>query len=304
MSNTGLTILEGKNAPSLAKRTTLRLGGPALAEIILETPERACELPDIASRLGGKLVCLGAGSNILAADRELPLVLVKNAVDDDVAFISGDRAGCVMRVSSGMKLPALLARLNALDLEGLEGLSGIPGTVGGAVAMNAGSFGSCIADALVAAQVVTQTGEVRFFPKEAIDFGYRHMGIQEKGFAQNWFMVLSADFALKRAEQGKVAALSLEYMARKKALQPIHAASAGCVFKNPAAGASAGKLLEEAGWKGKRKSNMGFSSLHANFLINYGGGSSIDALELINEAKQAVLASSGVALETEVKLWL
>jgi UDP-N-acetylmuramate dehydrogenase len=93
-------------------------------------------------------------------------------------------------------------------------------------------------------------------------------------------------------------------MARKKASQPVTAASAGCVFKNPAPETPAGRLLEAAGFKGKRLGGMAFSGMHANFLVNEGEGASADALELMEMAKRAVYEQTGIMLEPEVRLWL
>jgi len=300
MEQKGMVIFEGRDAPLMAKRTTLRLGGPVLGEIILTDSELAHELPGIAARLGGQLVCLGAGSNILAGDGLLPLVTVRNTAPGTVEVIEDASETIVVRVGGATKLPLLLARLAELDFGGLEGLSGIPGTVGGAVSMNAGSYGQCVADSLVSLEVVTERGEVTRFDKSCVDFAYRHM---ELPGLDGWWMILSADFCLTRSEQGAVKSRGREVVARKQASQPVTAASAGCVFKNPDTEIPAGRLLEEAGFRGKRLGGMVFSSMHANFLVNEGSGTSAEALELIHLAKEAVLSRHGFCLETEVRIW-
>ncbi|MDL2209207.1 UDP-N-acetylmuramate dehydrogenase [Desulfovibrio sp. OttesenSCG-928-O18] len=303
MAATGLSIFEGREAPTMAERTTLRLGGPVLAEVALTGPEAADRLPGIASRLGGRLVSIGAGSNILAGGGPLPLVLVKNAMPPEITVVEENRDTVTLRAASSVKLPVLLGRAASMDLAGLEGLSGIPGSVGGAVAMNAGSFGQSVSDTLTALTLVTARGEIRTVPRENICFAYRHMGLP--GLASGaWYMILSADFVLTRSATGVVAAAGKAHMAQKKASQPVGAASAGCVFKNPAPENPAGKLLDEAGFKGKRLGDMAFSTVHANFLVNEGQGSSDQALELMEMAKRAVFERSGIILEPEVKLWL
>lgn len=306
MKQTNFIVREGNDAPLMRELTTLRLGGRVLAEVRLRDPEAAAGLPEMAARLGGRLASIGAGSNILAGDGDLPLVLVKNALDPEITLLADDGKKAVVRVAGSAKLPVLLARLAAMDLGGLEGLMGIPGTVGGAVAMNAGSYGQSIADTLVAMTVVTEKGTVRTIERADIDFGYRRMDVPGhfSGSGRIWFLVLSAEFSLTRKEAGVVASRGNECMEKKKATQPVTAASAGCVFKNPNEATNAGKLLEDAGLKGKRLGGMCFSEMHANFLINEGNGTSGEAVELITTAKDVVRAMFGIELQTEIAIWL
>jgi UDP-N-acetylmuramate dehydrogenase len=284
----------------MAERTTLRLGGPVMGEAVFSCPESAASLSAVARRLGGALACLGAGSNILAGDGPLALVLVKNGMPPEVTVLEDDGKTAVMRASGPVRLPALLGRAVALGLGGLEGLSGIPGSVGGAVVMNAGSFGHCVADALTALEVVTGKGEVRRFAHDEVAFGYREMRLPGM---EEWWMVTAAEFRLKREKTGAVRARSRELLGRKRASQPVTAASAGCVFKNPSPENPAGKLLDDAGFRGKRLGGMIFSPLHANFLVNENKGTSGEALELMDLAKRAVFARCGIILEPEVMIW-
>jgi UDP-N-acetylmuramate dehydrogenase len=301
MDVTGFTIREGNDAPFLRELTTLRLGGCVLAEVRLHDARAATALADVAERLGGRLASIGAGSNILAGDGNLPLVLVKNALEPEIIQLADDGKKTLVRVAGSVKLPVLLGRLAVMDLGGLEGLTGIPGTLGGAVVMNAGSYGQCIADALVAMTVVTENGTVKTVQRADIDFGYRRMSITGHS---SWFLVLSAELCLARKEHSIAAALGKECMEKKKSTQPVSAASAGCIFKNPDTVTSAGKLLDEAGFKGKCLGGMLFSEVHANFLVNKGDGTSAQAFELVDMAKNAVKTMFDIELETEVKIWV
>jgi UDP-N-acetylmuramate dehydrogenase len=144
-------------------------------------------------------------------------------------------------------------------------------------------------------------------PVEKLDVSYRHFAVPELGEAQNaesgsWFIILSAEFYCPRGEREKLLQETEEFMARKQSTQPVRSLSAGCVFKNPARG-PAGRLLEEAGFKGRRKGGMMFSELHANFLVNTGSGRCAEALELIAEAREQIRRKHGVELELEVCLW-
>ncbi|MCC8193883.1 MAG: UDP-N-acetylmuramate dehydrogenase [Deltaproteobacteria bacterium] len=301
MADTGLIIREGGYAPTMAQRTTLRLGGPVMGEVCLSDPGAASALPDIARRLGGRLVCLGAGSNILAGPGPLTLVVVKNTMPAEIGTVAEDGQSAVVRASASAKLPALVGRAAAWGLSGLAGLSGIPGTVGGSVAMNAGSYGRCIADTLAAVEVVNGMGEMRRFSRDELRFEYRAMGFPDM---HGWWMITAAEFRLVKSDPETVIDNGRKCLDKKRATQPVTAASAGCVFKNPSPENPAGKLLDAAGFKGKRLGGMAFSPMHANFLVNEGTGTSTEALELINEAKHRVFMKFGIILEPEVRIWV
>lgn len=283
--------LDVRQRPLLKELTTLGLGGAALAEAVVRAEADLDELGRFMAGSGGRPFVLGGGSNLLAEDHDLDLVLVavRNAG-------TPERDGNTLRCGAGMRLPGLLKFCEEAGLSGLEALAGIPGSVGGAVAMNAGSYGTEIKDAL--ARIRLWTPQRGLFWVEARDcaFGYRHFSPPE-GTGRP--LVFEAEFALSPAEPGAVRAKVRETLDQKKATQPIAARSAGCVFKNPL-GQSAGRLLDEAGFKGKRLGNMGFSDLHANFLVNLGGGRSAEALELLDSARTAVFERFGTRLELEV----
>ena len=301
MADKGLILREGKEAPSLARLTTLRLGGPVLGEVCLTDIGAASALPELAARLGGDLVCLGAGSNILAGEGPMPLIVVRNTAQPEIAIVAEEDSSVTIRATASVKLPMLIGRAATAGFSGLEGLSGIPGTVGGAVAMNAGSYGQCIADTLSALEIVTFTGEIRRFARDTLSFGYRKMTLPN---VQGWWMVTAAEFCLERNKPEAVQTKGRECIAQKKATQPVTAASAGCVFKNPSPENPAGKLLDAAGLKGKQLGGMAFSSMHANFLVNQGAGTSKEAFALLEMAKECVFAKFGIILEPEVKLWV
>ena len=140
-----LEILKG---PFLNKRTTLRLGGQALAELVLKSEDDFDELPDILRKLGGIPLVLGLGSNILAKEGNLPLVIINPAFAKTPAIIKHGDNFDIISVDSSTPMPSLLNFCVKHGLSGLEGLAGIPGTVGGAIAMNAGSYGDEIGERL------------------------------------------------------------------------------------------------------------------------------------------------------------
>ncbi len=288
--------LDVRMQPLLRELTTLGLGGTALAQAVLRAESDLDELGRFLERSGGRPFVLGGGSNLLAEDHDLDLTLlaVRNEIMPSVWTSS--EGPVLLTFGAGLRLPRLLRFCETAGLAGLEPLAGIPGSVGGAVAMNAGSYGAEIKDVL--SRVRLWTPQRGLFWVEAADcsFGYRRFSPPE-GTGRP--LVWEAEFALTPAEPGAVRARVRETLEKKKATQPIAAHSAGCVFKNPE-GRSAGKLLDEAGFKGRRLGNMGFSELHANFLVNLGGGRSAEALELLETARAAVLERFGTRLDLEV----
>jgi UDP-N-acetylmuramate dehydrogenase len=291
--------LEVFPGPSLASRTTLKLGGQALAEVVLDTPEDAQRLAGTLEKLGGAPLALGGGSNLLARDGELPLVLVRPRLTGEPVILRerpGDKIR--VRVGGGVKLQRLVAWLATQGLSGLAGLIGVPGTVGGAVAGNAGSYGDETGGCLARVRLWTPGGGLVWLGREALEIGYRH--VAPRGMT-GFFLVLEAEFDCEVREPIAIRQEMIANLKKKRATQPITAATAGCVFKNPPR-AAAWKLLAEAGLAGKRVGNMAFSGLHANFLVNLGGGTSDAALDLIETAQGAVRELCGHELELEVKV--
>ncbi len=333
--SSALQVIKGA---TLAGLTTLGLGGPLEALLKLARPEELEQAVELERALGLKTVVLGRGSNILGqSDGPLPLLAIKADFGPEPYLIEGaelkalrkesaaetaeaetaDAAGkTLVRAGCGVPLPALVRFTIENGLAGMAGLAGIPGSLGGAVAMNAGSYGAETGDVLHSVRVFSpEYGFETFSVAElrAAGLGYRHFALPGKNRpAPRWFVIIEAVFAFVPGNKDALKAEFQDCLTRKKATQPVQGRSAGCVFKNPAPGVSAGKLLDEAGFKGKRRGNMAFSDLHANFLLNLRAegengkapvSNAADAMQLVQEAQQAVLEKSGHKLEMEVKLW-
>jgi UDP-N-acetylmuramate dehydrogenase len=285
--------------PELAARTTLKLGGRALAEVTFECAEEAEGLGSVLAQLGGAPLALGGGSNLLARDGELPLVLVRPGLRDEPRILPERPEGKVrVRCGAGVKLQRLVAWLATQGLSGLGGLVGVPGSVGGAVAGNAGSYGDEFGRALARVRLWTPTGGVSWVGREALEVGYRRFAVAG---VTGFFLVLEAEIDCEVREPIEIRQEMIANLKKKRASQPITAATAGCVFKNPP-GEAAWRLLAEAGFAGRRLGNMAFSSLHANFLVNCGGGTSGEALALIEAAQGAVRERLDRQLELEVRV--
>lgn len=285
--------------PSLSAITTLGLGGTCSLELTVSSRDDLAAMDDRIRELGLPVYVVGRGSNIFGLDGSHEAVLVRPAFTDGPAVLGDETAdgGVLVFCGAGISLPVLLAFLREKGLSGMEGLAGIPGTVGGAVAMNAGSFGTSTAESLDSVEIWSGGRLVRLTP-DACETGYRHF--RPRGLAGS-FLVVSAVFRLSRSTSQDVAAGMQHNFQMKKSRQPITARSAGCVFRNPACGVSAGALLERAGFRGRRKGSVALSEQHANFLVNLGGGTSSEALALLEEARTAVRAMAGVELDFEVR---
>lgn len=284
-------------SPSFSRLTTLRLGGSAMA---LLAPENEADLLRVEGRawqLGGEILFLGRGSNLLARDGELPIVLVSLRNFQEITTI-GERDGLILvRAGAGAPLPRLLRFCLGHGLSGLEGLTGIPGSVGGACAMNAGSFGCETGDRIEAIQALGKDG-LNWIGRGDLNFGYRLLKINNSAALP---LISAVIFALTKSDKSAIFRQMNLYFMEKKSKQPVNSWSAGCAFRNPP-NLSAGRLLEEAGFRGKRAGGVAFSARHANFLINEGTGTATAALDLLAEAREAVRRRSGILLEPEIRL--
>lgn len=281
--------------PDLAQLTTMRVGGRARAQILLESEE---DVARVAEEFAGeRFFCLGRGSNILAADGDLDLTLltpafgrkIRSREAEDFVYVTAD---------ADASLAALLRYCLRERLSGLEGLAGIPGSLGGAIAMNAGSFGTETGARLVQVRVASPAGPLVLGP-EQINPTYRRM---EFAIWPEGGIIASGTFALTHAPKNDIFQNMRLNFLRKKSSQPVTAHSAGCAFRNPQPGAPAGKLLDECGLKGFRIGGMAFSQKHANFMVNMGGGTFADAVRLMDLAIHKVRARFGLTLEPEVRI--
>ncbi len=294
-----IEILEG---PLLSQKTTLRLGGRAIAEVVLKNEKDFAELPEVLKKLGGKPVVIGWGSNILACDGDLPLTLVRMDFTEPPAIIEQQGQEVSVQVSAFTPLAGLLNFCAQHGFGGLEGLSGIPGQIGGAIAMNAGSYGQEIGNVLESVTIFVPGQGIKTLAKGEFDPSYRKFAFAGSQQLDYW-VVLKAHLRLRVVEPENLRLAMLAFKKRKAATQPLQAFSAGCAFCNPGPELSAGKILDELGFKGRSLGGMMFSDLHANFLVNTGQGSSAEALELLDLAKQVALKEKGLALKLEIKVY-
>ena len=197
----------------------------------------------------------------------------------------------------GIGLGSLARRLAEDSLTGFEFASGIPGTLGGALFMNAGAYGGEMKDVVTSVTAISADGsQLRTFTNEEMQFSYRHSTLQENGF-----IALSATLALAKGNREEILEQMRELATKRNTKQPVQYPSAGSTFKRPE-GYFAGRLIEDAGLKGVSVGGAEVSTLHAGFVINKGGATATDILELIRLIQNTVYDKFGVSLEPEVRI--
>ena len=279
-----------RESEPLARHTSMGVGGPAA---LMAFPRTGAELR-AALKLRHELDVphrvLGGGSNLVAVDEGLDELVVNTREMCHVAV----GADGVVDAAGGANLIRTVVRCCRAGLQGMESAVGIPGSVGGAAVMNAGAYGFSISDVLREIVVYDEDGE-RVEPPEGWRFHYRGSSIPD-GSA-----VAQVKVALRPGDPEELGRQIRELQLQRVRSQPA-GRNAGCVFKNPP-GAQAGRLIDGLGLKGERRGGAVVSPRHANFIVNEGGATAADVLELAERVRERVAREAGVELEWEVRVW-
>lgn len=281
----------------LSRHTSWRIGGSARYYGEVQSPDDAHALARWAQAQDLPLIWIGGGTNLLVRDSGFPGVLARYRAQAWSIDEQGDTA--LLRIEAGAQLAATARRMSALGWAGLTWAEGVPGTIGGAVFGNAGCYGGDMAS--VVTQVSLLSGEeIVEWPADRMAYGYRQSALKAawRSEPQAAPLILTATLRLTRGDRHTLAAEIARIAAERKSKTPW-GSSCGSVFKNPA-GQSAGRLIEQAGLKGRRVGGAEISSRHANYIVNLGGASSSDVLSLVEIARGEVLRQFGVELELEV----
>ena len=274
---------------SLAKYTSMKVGGPADYYVEPANKEDAVAIVMYFQRNGFPFMMLGRGSNMLISDEGYRGAAINLGESLANVTLSGD----LVIAEAGAKMTKFVDFCVQHECAGVEMLAGIPGTIGGAVVMNAGAHGGEISNHLVDVEVL-RGQEVQHVKKEHAAFTYRH-----SGFGND--VVLSASFKLPKGNKDELMKRRSEYLHQRNLTQPTNMPNSGSMFKNPP-GNYAAKLIEQAGLKGKRVGDAQISEKHANFIINHGNAKASDVMTLIDLAQRTVYQNAGLQLELEVKL--
>ncbi|MCR5484602.1 MAG: UDP-N-acetylmuramate dehydrogenase [Clostridiales bacterium] len=277
---------------TLSDYTSFKIGGPAE---LMATPRDIKELTELILKCreyGVRPFILGNGTNLLISDEGLSGLTIFTGYLDKTEFESETDIACMAGVSVVKLCRAAVER----SLSGLEFAYGIPGSVGGAVYMNAGAYGGEFKDVLTGCEYLTPDGEIRRIGKEEMDLSYRH-----SIFSDSDNIILRAFISLKKDDKEAIRQRMDDIISRRRSKQPLQYPSAGSAFKRPE-GYFAGGLIEQCGLKGKTIGGAQISEKHAGFIINVGGATARDVLDLIEFTRQTVFSRTGVMLEPEIKL--
>ena len=287
--NTQCPQLDVRVGEPLERHTSFRIGGPAALMALPATQEEAMLCVRAASKLGVEPFFMGNGSNLLAADEGVNRFIIKSS-----NLRRCEVQGTMVTADSGVTLARLAVFAREQGLTGLEFAHGIPGTLGGAVTMNAGAYGGEMAQVVRQVTILTKDGEVENLYR--FGFGYRR-----SAFSDGSRMILGAQLELTAGEREQIAGRMEELAVQRQSKQPLEYPSAGSMFKRPE-GYFAAALIDQCGLKGLRVGGAQVSEKHAGFVVNRGGASCADVLELVKQVKARVLEQTGVALEMEVKV--
>lgn len=272
--------------------TSFKIGGPC--DIFCE-PESVDEIISLISYFKEnciKFMVIGNGSNMLVSDLGIEGAIIKigkklgkiNVADDEIYAEAG---ALLSKVAN--------AALNN-ELAGMEAISGIPGSVGGAVYMNAGAYGTEMKDVLKEVTFITPDGDIRTLACDMLELGYR-----KSIFTDTENIVLSCVFKLVKGDRSEILEKMKDYTKRRNDKQPINYPSAGSTFKRPL-GYFAGKLIEDCGLKGYSIGGAMISELHAGFIINFNNATCADVKNLIEYTQKTVFEKFGVRIEPEIKI--
>ncbi|WP_293838770.1 UDP-N-acetylmuramate dehydrogenase [Phascolarctobacterium succinatutens] len=277
-------------AEPMTKHTSFHIGGPAE---LMAQPQSEAELQSLllkAAEAAVPVTLVGNGSNLLVRDKGIRGLVIKlGSMLRDIKV-----SGNVLTFGSGVSLAQASKKAAELGLSGMEFAVGIPGSIGGAVYMNAGAYDGEMSKVVKSVRVMDAAGEVSELSAGELDFGYRHSALQ--GSSK---IVTSVTVELAVGDKQAIAEKMADFSNRRITKQPLELPSAGSMFKRPP-GYFAGTLIDQTGLKGYTVGGAQVSTKHAGFVVNIGGATAADVLQLISDVQAKVFAAHGVHLEPEV----
>lgn len=274
---------------SLSEYITFRFGGPCRALVSINSAESAAQLIKYLRSNEIKYGIIGRGSNILVPDEGFDGVILMFGSD----FAKIESNGNIITCEAGALLAAACVHAQQNSLTGMENLFGIPGTIGGALYMNAGAYGSEMSDIIVSAQYLNADGVICTIDKKDMELSYRH-----SIFSENSSVITSVTLKLEAGSSSEIKAAMNDCMSKRSAKQPLEYPSAGSTFKRPE-GSYASLLVDQCGLKGMSCGGAMVSEKHSGFVINKGYATCSDVIELCDKVKSIVKEKTGYQLELE-----
>lgn len=276
--------------------TSFQIGGPASAVCIPKNREQLSCLLSFLRKMQINHWFVGNGSNLLISDEGLKGVVILLDSDFDGEILISNT---VLEAPAGKKLSSVCAAACRAELTGLEFAWGIPGSVGGAVYMNAGAYGGEMKDRLIWVEYLDLDGNIQRVPAEKLNLSYRYSCFMEQEY--QGVCIIRAAFSLEKGEQAAIQAEMDRIIGQRKEKQPLDLPSAGSTFKRPQ-GAYAAQLIDQCGLRGFTVGGAQVSTKHTGFVVNIGGATCQDVLELARQVKECVKEKTGFELEMEVRL--
>lgn len=284
---------QAKKDEMMSGHTTFRVGGPASYFVSPAGDEALKNVLLLCREEQMPYYILGNGSNLLVSDKGYDGVMI--LMGESFSKILEDEP-CEITAGAGALLSRIAKEAMERSLTGFEFAAGIPGTLGGAAVMNAGAYDGEMKDVLKSVRVMEKSGRILTLTRDELDLGYRHSCIPEREY-----IVLSAVISLKKGDKEKIQEKMAELAKKRRDKQPLEYPSAGSTFKRPA-GYFAGKLIDDAGMRGCREGGAQVSEKHCGFVINRGEATAEDIRSLCRLVQKKVKETSGVDLETEVRM--
>jgi UDP-N-acetylmuramate dehydrogenase len=288
----------------MSRHTSFRVGGPAEAFV---APKTSDELAALVSGLADREIpyhVVGGGTNLIVTDAGISgVVICMKPCLSGILIENTNASQARVVVMAGTSLRVLCSHAIQKGLKGMRFALGIPGTVGGAIRMNAGTALGWISDVLESVTVLYPDGLRETIGRKALGFSYRKLVLPQMSCGKSvshGTIIMSGSFSLVRADAAALKQEAGEILRNRKRLQPATLPSAGCVFKNPLAGKTAGELIDLCGLKGQKIGGAEISVKHANFIVNSGSATTADILALMESVRQTVFERHQVNLEPEV----
>ena len=275
----------------MSKHTCFKVGGPADILVTPSTPDEVAKIIAICRENNIPYLVIGNGSNILIKDGGIDGVVIKLEKMNKIE-VNGNE----IKADCGAMLKDVSKKAVENSLTGAEFSCGIPGSIGGAVFMNAGAYNGEMSHIMKSAEVLDKDGNVIILDKDKLELDYRSSAIMKYGY-----IVLTATVALEKAETSKIVDRVNDLTKKREDKQPLEYASAGSTFKRPE-GYFAGKLIQDSGLKGFGIGGACVSEKHSGFVINKGGATAKDILDVIKHVQDTVKENFGVDLHTEVRI--
>jgi UDP-N-acetylmuramate dehydrogenase len=280
----------------MSRHTSMRVGGPADALIFPGSMEELSMVFKILQNFQIPFIPIGNGTNLIVKDGGYRGAIISLKDIKSISLTERGAEQAAIYADAGISLSEIVLLAAEKSLTGMEFCAGIPGSIGGAVKMNAGAYGTEIKDTIEAVELMNGSGEIREYKKNILKFSYRNLDLPESA------IITGASFLLSRGIKKQIQARITEIMGMRKTKHPLEYYNAGSVFKNPAGGIPAGQIIDELGLKGTQIGGAKISEKHGNFIVNVSNAHARDIITLIDIVKKKAREDRGIDLETEIKI--